>query len=118
MVNTHLLDHLLDKSKRYKLINIDVEGAEAKVIRWAKTVIAESRPIIVLEWSGIMLEQLGDSTDELWSILAGVGYSIYLFSGGTFVLATREQLAMRQMNVVTLPDEHANLLLSRLPTNG
>lgn len=43
------LDNILDTDEKIKLIKIDVEGHEFKVLNGAKKIIAKSKPIILIE---------------------------------------------------------------------
>lgn len=55
------------------LIQLDVEGYEAKAIRGALQTIDLSRPLILLEWRGLG-ERYGDTADDLSALLRPFGY--------------------------------------------
>lgn len=58
------------------LMKIDVEGAEAKVLRGATRILEKARPIIFLEVHPYKLQIFGDDCDDLLQFLAGYHYEI------------------------------------------
>lgn len=56
------------------VIKIDVEGAELMVLRGAKAVLAQHRPLIFLSVHPRELEVLGASTEALVAFIAAAGY--------------------------------------------
>jgi FkbM family methyltransferase len=56
------------------IVKIDVEGAEAEVIRGAAALLREVRPILFLELHMDELERRGESTKALLAQLASAGY--------------------------------------------
>ena len=80
-------------------VKIDVEGAEARVIAGAATVLKSMRPILLLEVNDKALRAQGNCADSLIGTLRGeLGYEIFVFSpveraaGG----AARRRSAFRQ----------------------
>jgi len=49
-VNVKVLDTILDMSQKIDLIKIDVEGAEFNVLKGAKRILKENRPMIIFEF--------------------------------------------------------------------
>jgi FkbM family methyltransferase len=64
------LDWLLDRWPAPSVVKIDVEGAEASVLRGARKLLHEVRPRIMCEVSGA-------NRDEVTSILTAAGYALY-----------------------------------------
>jgi FkbM family methyltransferase len=56
------------------VVKIDVEGAEAEVIRGAKALLRDVRPLLFLELHLDVLERRGESVDALLGQLAACGY--------------------------------------------
>ena len=56
------------------VVKIDVEGAEAEVIRGAAAVLRELRPLLFLELHMDVLERRGESVEALLSHLTSCGY--------------------------------------------
>lgn len=60
-----------------KLIKLDVDGYEYKVIRGGVAVLERDRPAIVTEICPYALEERGDSIEALIDLLSSCGYSFY-----------------------------------------
>lgn len=60
---------------RLDFLKIDVEGWEARVLRGAKELIAQSRPLISVEINPHALKQAGSGADEVLSLLKEYGYT-------------------------------------------
>ncbi|MFC9847872.1 FkbM family methyltransferase [Streptomyces sp. NPDC127595] len=75
------LPELLDPSEiaRARVIKIDVEGAEGKVVRGLEPILDKLRPDaeISVEVTPDRMAQLGDSADELMKTMAGAGFHVY-----------------------------------------
>lgn len=71
------LDSLAELPGPIRLLKIDVEGADLKVVRGAANLIRTQRPMIILEYSPDWIRQLGD--DPLWleKFLLEEGYYAY-----------------------------------------
>src|SRR4029077_9130628 len=61
---------------RPDLVKIDVEGYELAVLRGARGVLKESRPLVFLEIHPARIAELGGSVGELSDLLAELGYRI------------------------------------------
>jgi FkbM family methyltransferase len=96
-VETARLDDYLTSRQisHVDVMKIDVEGAEARVLRGASGLLSGDRPpVILLEFNPPALERGGSSENELRGILSGHGYSCHTVTsyanGGYFnVIASR-----------------------------
>lgn len=86
------LDELLNDAdrRRVKLLKIDTEGFDGKVLRGGPRLLAESRPIILFEINRENLGALGEDGLATLNLLKGFGYSHVLIWDGfaRFLLAT------------------------------
>ena len=74
-----------------KLIKLDVDGFEGKVLRGAQRLLARDQPILIIEVAPAWLEMRGDSAFAVMNQLLGLGYRC--FSELTFY----EHTDMRQL---------------------
>ena len=79
-VTTTRLDDLLDGNESIDFIKMDVEGAELSVFRGALRTLAESRPIVVFEYSGARVNELFGATN-LIDTLSEVGFRVSSLEG-------------------------------------
>lgn len=68
------LDSYLDQSSQLDLIKLDVEGAEVRVLEGARKLLQKFHPLVVCEVHGHVVEQFGDSLDDLWQLMDEYGY--------------------------------------------
>ena len=81
-VKSLILDQFVDSPgiEKVKIIKIDTEGAEAKVLRGAKKLIQKTAvPIIICEYNKFGLETMGDNEISLRKMMKDLGYNTYLF---------------------------------------
>lgn len=57
------------------LLKIDVDGYELKAIQGGMRTIQQHKPLMILEFSSCMLHYVGDSLEELLSVLQDLGYT-------------------------------------------
>ena len=71
------LDDESDQPARLRLLKIDVEGADLRVLRGASRMIQSARPAIIMEFSPRWIEQLGDSVGWFSEFVERIGYTLY-----------------------------------------
>lgn len=72
------LDDVLPRDRRIRLIKIDVEGAELRVLKgFARYLQSGHAPYILCEVKDSFLKELGSSTDELNAWMLQLGYRAY-----------------------------------------
>ena len=77
LVPATTLDDLLAGLDRVDVIKIDVEGAEGRVLRGAAATLARHRPLVVSEFSPLLLEAIsGVAGDAYLSHLLDLGYEL------------------------------------------
>jgi FkbM family methyltransferase len=72
-----MLDEMLADEAQVDWLKLDVEGAEALVLRGGMELLQRTKPHIVMEWSGPALERLGVPEVELAAFLRSYGYALY-----------------------------------------
>src|SRR5882724_12282316 len=91
---------------RVDFVKIDVEGAEARVIAGASTVLASMRPLLLLEVNDKALRAQGNCADSLIATLRGdLRYEIFVFSPVTGLLESPRDGEPLSANVVAIPGE-------------
>lgn len=68
------LDQMFAGVLGIRLIKLDVEGQEVKVLRGARDVIADNLPVLIIEVNKWALERAGDSEKELLNLIEDMGY--------------------------------------------
>jgi FkbM family methyltransferase len=78
----------LPLQKKCKLLKVDVEGFELKVLRGATHLLNEDQPAVFFEWNHENLEKIGDPGPDILSYLQSQGYEDFLVfdSAGNFIL--------------------------------
>jgi FkbM family methyltransferase len=75
------------------VIKIDVQGAEPQVIAGATRVIAEHRPVIMMELFGEGLAAFGQTPAGMVMMMADLGYAAFLAEGDALQAASSEEIA-------------------------
>ena len=79
------------------VLKIDVEGAELAVLEGGRSLLRATRPVVIFEHVSEAAALYEASSQELWDLLAELGYEIFSVTGdGPF---TRERFAGCQGNV-------------------
>lgn len=79
------LDEVLAKiglPKPCKLLKVDVEGFDLKVLRGASSLLQRDRPVILFEWNHQNLEQIGEPSQSIFTFLAALQYDVVLVFDG------------------------------------
>jgi len=91
---------------RVDFVKIDVEGAEARVIAGASTVLNSMRPLLLLEVNDKALRAQGNCADTLIATLRqDLRYEIFVFSPVTGLLEAPRDGDPLSANVVAIPGE-------------
>jgi FkbM family methyltransferase len=80
-VRCERLDDALAEGVRPAFLKIDVEGAEAHVLRGARRVLREHRPLVAFEHGSGSAEYHGTGPDDLHGLLEELGYAIWGLDG-------------------------------------
>lgn len=76
-VSGRRLDSLLAGLPPVRLLKVDVEGADLRVIRGAQALLRRDLPAVVLEYSPAWIRELGDDPAWLLSFFKDLGYATY-----------------------------------------
>lgn len=88
---------------RVDVIKIDVEGAELKVLKGGRHLLATSRPILLIEANDAALRGQGASTAALLELLRELAYEIHVFSDKTGKVERLVDGAALSANIVAFP---------------
>ena len=91
-VHLHSLDDVLsdfEDIKDYKLLKIDTEGYDTKILRGSFNFLKKTMPVIFLEYNRDNMERIGEKGIDVLDMLREIGYSIVLvYEGmGRFILS-------------------------------
>jgi hypothetical protein len=75
-----------------QLVKLDVDGFECQVLRGAKVMLRESRPIFVMELAPYVLKERGTSLEELLSFFIPNGYALFAEQDGRPLSSATEDL--------------------------
>ena len=62
------------------VLKIDVEGAEAEVLRGGMELLQQHKPVLLIEVHTYALKDFGSSREELLGLLEGLGYEEKIIS--------------------------------------
>jgi len=115
-VNVRTLDSLTGDValNRIDVMKIDVEGAEANVIAGARTVLAATRPLIVLEISDKALRGQGSDAQRLIAMLREMDYEIGVFSSKTGAIELLAEGRDLSLNVVAMPRDRVHEIVGQV----
>jgi FkbM family methyltransferase len=104
-INITTLDTFLDKHSEWrksKLLKIDTDGYDLKIIRGGLNYIKEVKPMIFFEYDPIFFEEQGDDTLAEFRRLKGLGYkdAVLYDNQGKLILSTdlSNELLLKQMH--------------------
>jgi len=96
---------------RVDFLKIDVEGAEARVIAGASTILTTMRPLMLIEVNDKALRAQGNCADSLLAALREqLRYEVFVFSSLTGLLEPRHNDDPVSANIVAVPAERAEML--------
>jgi FkbM family methyltransferase len=67
----------IDDSSRFSVIKMDCEGAELSILRGAKKLLSNNKPLVILEFNKDNMKSFEVDTSQIESLLSEVGYSLY-----------------------------------------
>ena len=73
------LDQIMPEThwKKVDYIKVDVEGYEYEVMKGAREIIKQSKPVVLLEMVPEFLKRYGSTPEELQKYLVRLGYRVY-----------------------------------------
>ncbi len=77
-VKTEMLDNIVDDVSSIDLIKIDVEGAELQVLKGAKKVLNESKPLVIFEHGLGASDHYGTKPEHIYELLEECGLKVSL----------------------------------------
>jgi FkbM family methyltransferase len=99
-------DSLNLDTTRLRLIKIDVEGAELKVIRGMLHTLRIRRPYLIVEITDRFLRDLGDSAEALLSTLTELRYRCFMIgNNGVVEINSYASAVPEQWNALFVPEE-------------
>ncbi|MBK9120621.1 MAG: FkbM family methyltransferase [Phycisphaerales bacterium] len=101
-VPTLPLDALLDRLPPVRLVKLDVEGAEVRVLRGMRRLVERDRPFIVSEMNDQYLRELGASAAELFALLQEAGYTLQRIGPRGMLTPTAEP-PLENCNLLAVP---------------
>ena len=92
MLQFETLDRLvqgLNPSASVKLLKVDTEGYDLRILRGASGILARDQPVITFELNRENLEPLGDSVSDFFDYLVNLGYQHFILhdAGGRLICA-------------------------------
>jgi FkbM family methyltransferase len=88
--------------RRVDFIKIDVDGLEAKVLRGGRETLRRFRPPVFFELSPSLVEEGGDSLDELFGSLQELGYAISEEGGARWPSPAQQARSLRKGSALNL----------------
>jgi FkbM family methyltransferase len=96
--NTTLDDYLPKIGRPVRLIKIDVEGAELKVLRGGQKLLEKYKPLLVIEVHAFAFPSFNTSLREFRAFLNGCGYDEEILPGTTLQNGLHYQAVYRHKN--------------------
>jgi FkbM family methyltransferase len=79
-VQVSTLDEELD-GVRPRVVKIDVEGAELQVLQGARSLLADTRPVLIFEHVAAASRLYDTQPGSVWDVLAESGYEVFSVTG-------------------------------------
>ena len=97
IVKTVKLDDIWNELDRFKVdfIKMDIEGAELGALRGMTEMLLNCKPTILMEFHPPSIEESGANPKEIYDLLKGLGYSIYLIPN------TKEEFTYEELYLQT-----------------
>ena len=84
---------------RIDWIKVDIEGGEPLFIQGARTTIERFKPLMIIELNPVLLRRNGSSTEEVTSLLAGLGYEcLHVMGTADAIGLPKEKLSLLTQN--------------------
>ena len=97
------------------VVKIDIEGAELLALRGATAMLAEMRPVVILELFDQSLRQLGASAKDVGAFLREASYTICNMDDATGLLSVAGPISDEvAANVIAVPDERRDAVMARV----
>lgn len=104
-LNIITLDTFFENNTRFKtakLLKIDTDGYDLKIIRGGLNYIKQTKPVLFFEYDTVFLAEQNDDGLSTLSLLEGLGYkdAIFYDNGGRFVVSTdlHNHLQLKQLH--------------------
>lgn len=83
----------LTRQARIKLLKVDTEGYDLRILRGAAGILERDRPVIAFELNRENVEPLGDSVGDFYDYLVNLGYHHFILNDtvGRVICALNEQ---------------------------
>ena len=69
-------DFVFENEIKLSFLKIDAEGAELSVLKGARRVLSEQRPICILAMHPKSIRKFGDSNEAIWDYICALNYRI------------------------------------------
>jgi FkbM family methyltransferase len=115
LVQAVTLDDALRECGRIDVIKMDVEGAEARVWRGMSELVRRHKPIIVFEFSPILLQVTSEVAPEAFLEAAQAAYDLYIITRGGDTAAEPQSITAIMENYAASGLTHLDLLARPRP---
>ena len=96
VANTRLDDYLSKIKRPVRLMKIDVQGAELRVLRGGRKLLEAQKPLLVIEVHAFAFPDFGTSLQEFKCFLKRFGYNEGILPGSTLRNGSHYQAVYRQ----------------------